>query len=143
MPEVVRSVEIQARPSEVWRWMASEEALRRWLGPELEIDLRVGGRYRLLGPDRQTWVSGVVLEILPEGGIALSWLEEGGDWVHPARLLIRLDATAGGTRVSLSHDGFAGIGTPDWPGTLEAYGRGADRHRLLEQLADLVVSGGA
>jgi len=49
MPQVVRSIEIQAPPSSVWRWLATEEALRRWLSPSLEIDLRVGGAYRLLG----------------------------------------------------------------------------------------------
>jgi uncharacterized protein YndB with AHSA1/START domain len=30
MPEVARSIEIQAPPSAVWRWLSSAEALRRW-----------------------------------------------------------------------------------------------------------------
>src|ERR1700728_4152122 len=142
MPGVVRSVDIQAPPSGVWRWLATQEALRRWLGPELEIDLRVGGSYRLLGPDQATWITGTVLELVPEGRLVLSWLEEGGDWVHPARLVISLTPIPAGTQVTLVHDGFAGIGKP-WPGTLEAYERGADRHRVLDQLAKLVAAGGA
>jgi hypothetical protein len=44
-----------------------------------------------------------------------------------------------GTRVTLIHDGFAGIGKPGWPGTVEAYDRGADRHQVLQQLAALVI----
>jgi uncharacterized protein YndB with AHSA1/START domain len=139
MPETVRSIEIAAPPSAVWQWLATPEALRHWLSPSLEIDLRVGGAYRLRGPDERTWISGTVLELVPEGGLILSWLEEGGDWVYPARLLITLAPTANGTRVTLRHDGFAGIGKPGWPDTLRAYERGAERHRILERLAELVA----
>jgi uncharacterized protein YndB with AHSA1/START domain len=138
MPEVTRSIEIQAPPSAVWRWLSSPEALRQWLSPTLEIDLRVGGAYHLLGPDEETRISGTVLELVPEGRLVLSWLEEDADWIHPARLLISLTATGTGTTVTLTHDGFAGIGKPGWPDTVKAYERGADRHQVLEQLADLV-----
>ena len=143
MPEVVRSVDIQAPPSAVWKWFESQESLRRWLGSELEIDLRVGGAYQLLGPDKETWIRGSVLELIPEGRLVLSWMEQGGDWVYPSRLVISLAATSTGTQVTLLHDGFAGIGKSGWPGTLDAYELGADRHRVLEQLAELVTTGGA
>jgi uncharacterized protein YndB with AHSA1/START domain len=138
MPAVIRSIEIQAAPSSVWRWMSSPECLRRWLGPELDIDLRVGGAYRLRGPDENTWISGCVLELVPEGSLVLSWLEEGGDWLYPARLALTLTPVEDGTRVTLVHDGFAGIGKPGWPATKDAYERGADRHRILDKLAGLV-----
>lgn len=140
MPEVVRSIEIKAPPSTVWKWMNTQESLRRWLSPNLEVDLRPGGAYRLLGPDEKTWITGRVLELVPEGALVLSWLEEGGDWVYPARLVIRLIPTPAGTRVTLIHDGLAGIGKPGWPATLEAYERGADRHRILDKLAELVAA---
>ncbi len=143
MPEVSRSIEIDAPPSTVWRWLATPEALRRWLSPNLDIDLRVGGAYRLRNPGEDTWISGTVLELIPEGALILSWFEEGGDWVHPARLLITLSPTPAGTRVAVVHDGFAGIGKPGWPDTQRAYERGADRHRILERLADLVAQGAA
>jgi uncharacterized protein YndB with AHSA1/START domain len=140
MPEVVRSIEIKAPPSSVWRWMASQESLRRWLSPNLVIDLRVGGAYRFLGPDEETWISGWVLELVPEGVLVLSWLEEGAEWTSPARLVITLAPVPTGTRVTLIHDGFAGIGKAGWPAIKEAYERGADRHRILDQLAGLVVA---
>jgi uncharacterized protein YndB with AHSA1/START domain len=142
LPEVVRSIEIQAAPSTVWQWLATPEALRRWISPNLEIDLRVGGAYRLLNPGEDTWISGTVLELVPEGGLILSWLEEGGDWVHPARLAITLAPTPTGTCVTLTHDGFAGIGKPNWPDTVRAYERGADRHQLLKRLVELVAAVG-
>ena len=143
MPDVVRSIEIRVPPSAVWRWLATPAALRRWISPNLEIDLRVGGAYRLLNPGDDTWISGTVLELVPEGGMILSWLEEGAGWVHPARLTIELTPTPAGTRVTLRHDGFAGIGKPGWQDTAQAYERGADRHDLLERLAELVAVGGA
>jgi len=139
VPQVARSIEIHAAPSAVWRWMATPEALRRWLSPNLEIDLQVGGAYRFFGPDNKTWISGVVLEMEPEDRLILSWMEEGGDWRHPKRLVITLAPTPAGTRVTLVHDGFAGIGTPDWRETLQDYQRGADQHRVLETLAALVT----
>jgi uncharacterized protein YndB with AHSA1/START domain len=140
MPQVVRSVEIAAPPSAVWHWIATQEGLRQWLSPTLEIDLRVGGSYRFLGLDEETWISGTVLELVPEGALVMSWLEEGGDWVHPARIVITLAPTPSGTRVTLTHDGFAGIGKPGWADTVRAYERGADLHRVLDRLGELVAA---
>jgi uncharacterized protein YndB with AHSA1/START domain len=142
MPQVVRSIEIEVPPSAVWRWLATQEALRRWIGPNLEIDLREGGAYRFLGPDNQTWVVGSVLELVPEGTLILSWMEEGQGWLHPARLVISLAASPIGTKVTLVHDGFAGIGKPGWPETMKDYEIGADAHRVLEKLAELVIADG-
>ena len=113
--------------------------------PNIDIDLRVGGAYRFLGPDNETWVSGTVLELVPEKRLILSWLEEGNGWIEPARLVITLAATAAGTQVTLVHDGFEGVGRPDWGEMVQDYERGADRHRILDRLADVVhgVNAGA
>ncbi len=140
MPKVVRSIVIKAQPAAVWRWMATAEALRRWLSPNLIIDLRPGGAYRFLGPDGETWISGVVLELDQERELALSWMEEDAGWTHPARLVLTLRPVAGGTKATLIHDGFAGIGKAGWKGVAEAYERGAERHRVLETLAELMAS---
>src|SRR5215467_4344020 len=142
MPEVVRSIEIPAPPSSVWRLLSTQDGLRQWLAPDVEIDLRVGGAYRMLGADGQTRISGTVLELVPQGRLVLSWMEEEAEWVHPARLVVTLEPTASGTRVGLVHDGFAGIGKPGWAATLEAYERGADKHQVLQQLAKAVATGG-
>jgi uncharacterized protein YndB with AHSA1/START domain len=136
--QVVRSIDILASPEAVWRWLATQDALRQWISPNLEIDLRVGGTYRFLGPDDKTWVRGNVLELQAGKCLILSWLEEESGWLHPARLVITLVRTATGTRVTLIHDGFEGIGRSDWPQTVQDYERGADLHRVLDRLAELV-----
>ena len=142
MPQVVRNIEIKAPPSVVWHWLATQETLRRWISPNLEIDLRVGGAYRFLGPDNETWIVGTVLEWVPEGALILSWTEEGQGWLHPARLVLSMAASPLGTKVTLVHDGFAGIGKPGWPDTVKDYEIGADVHRILEKLAELVATDG-
>ena len=138
MQQVIRSIHIQVPPKNVWRWFATQEGLRHWISPNIEIDLRVGGAYHLLGPDDQTSISGTVLELVPERSLILSWLEEGSGWLNPARLVITLAPTPAGTCVTLIHDGFEGIGRPDWDEMLQDYERGADQHRILDRLADLV-----
>lgn len=143
MLQVTRSIEINAPPSTVWHWMATEETLRHWISPSMEIDMRVGGVYRFLGPDGKTGISGKVLELEPEKSLILSWLEEGSGWVSPARLVIRLSLTASGTRVTVIHDGFEGIGVPNVAEWIQDYERGADAHRILEKLAYLVSGGDA
>lgn len=140
MPEVIRTIEIAASPRALWKWFANQEALRQWWGTsDLEIDLAVGGAFSMTGLDGTTRISGVVLELDPERRLVLSWLEEGGGWIHPARLLFTLEPVDGGTRVTLQHDGFAGIGTANWQGTKNAYEKGADAHALLPKLAALVA----
>lgn len=141
MPEAKRTMNIKARPSAVWKWFESQNALRRWLRPDLEIDLQVGGAYSMTGSDEETTITGTMLELIPEGGIILSWFEENQGWKHPARLVLKLEPTETGTQVTLFHDGLAGIGNDDWERTLGAYERGADKHKVLEGLAALVEAG--
>ena len=76
---------------------------------------------------------------MPEGRLVLSWMEEASGWVHPARLVVALAPSPAGTQVTLVHDGFAGIGKPGWPSTVQNYELGADVHKILEKLAALVT----
>ena len=138
MPQVTRSIEIRATPSKVWRYFASQEGLRRWISPNLEIDLKVGGEFRFLGPDDKTWVTGHVLEMAPEAWLILSWMEQDQGWKHPVRLILSLAASGTGTKATMTFDGFAGVGRADWPELVADYERGSDAHKILEVLAALV-----
>ncbi len=139
-PQVTRSLEIRATPGKVWRYFASQEGLRHWISPNLEIDLHVGGSFRFLGPDGKTWVSGAVLDIVPEGWLILSWMEEGQGWQNPARLVLALEASGAGTKASMTFDGFAGTGRADWLDIVADYERGSDQHNTLQTLAQLAES---
>lgn len=140
MPTVTRTITIPRDTAAVWRQFTSAEGLRRWLSADITIDLRRGGAYRMLGGDGGTWISGVVLEFEPEKLFVLSWLEEDAGWMHPGRLTIALEGGGEQTAVTLTHDGFAGIGTPTWERTEAAYERGLERHPVLERLTDAVVT---
>jgi len=140
MPMVERSVEIKASPKTVWTLMASQEGLRQWFWPDLEIDMRLGGGHRHYVAELDQWIVGTVLDIVPEQSLVLSWFEENTDWVHPIRLTFTLEAIPGGTRVTHRYDGFPGIGKPSWERTQRAYEIGADRHALLERLKAAVES---
>ncbi len=136
--KVTRAIEIRATPAKVWRFLGTEDGLRRWISPNLKIDLKVGGKYRFLGPDNKTWVSGEVLDLVPEAWLILSWLEEDQGWSHPARFVVALEAATSGTKVTIIHDGFAGTGRTDWPELVADYEQGSDAHRILDKLAALV-----
>jgi len=138
MPHVTRSLDIRATPAKVWRFFASQEGLRRWIAPNLDIDLTVGGKFRFCGPDEKTWISGTVLEIVPEAWLVLSWLEEGQGWQNPMRLTLALEPSPAGTRATMRFDGFAGIGHADWADVMADYERGSDEHKTLQALAALV-----
>ena len=135
--QVIRTIEIRSPPSKVWRHIGTQEGLRRWIAPSLDIEMKVGGKYRFLGPDNKTTVSGTVLELVPEGWLVLSWMEEGQGWTHPARFVIALEACATGTKVTVIHDGFAATGQ-DWEAMVGDYEMGASAHKILEKLAALV-----
>lgn len=137
MPDISRSLEISAPPSTVWQWFTTQEMLRQWLRPDIVIDLVVGGDYRMLGVDGTT-ISGVVLELVPEKRLVLSWLEEDAGWKHPARLVVELEPTSDGTLATLTHDGFAGIGIARWRDIAAGYERGIGEHHVLEALAAAV-----
>ena len=56
----------------------------------------------------------------------------------PNEVVIALEASAAGTKVTIIHDGFAGTGRADWPEMVADYERGSDAHGILDILARLV-----
>lgn len=99
----------------VWRAWTEPQALSRWFNAgkpdavsEAEIDLRVGGRYRIVTrlPDGQTNdVSGEYLEVQPQRRLVFSWA-----WISTpervSRVSIDLAAQDGGTTLLFVHDRF-------------------------------------
>ncbi|MEM6534869.1 MAG: SRPBCC domain-containing protein [Pseudomonadota bacterium] len=117
-------------------WTTPDD-VRAWFGPgpdqmsEIEIDLRVGGRYRFvyaLDNGVQDTLSGIYREIVSPNRLSYSWVhtrtfEDGrSESTAESVVTITFDAQANGTFVRLVHeairsiDGREGVGN-GWSGT--------------------------
>ncbi len=107
---VVRRTIRAATPRVFAAWTRPEH-LMRWWGPEgvrcpaAEVDLRVGGRYRIANrmPDGQTvWISGAFERIEPPRLLVYSWVV--GDAPQAERVTVRFEPVEGGTEVIVVHE---------------------------------------
>jgi len=103
-------------PEKVWRAWTDPQALKQWFGPEgvqavsvAEIDLRVGGRFRLVfgGPQgNEHEAAGVYKEMVPNRKLVFSWCwpRTTPDRVSQITLLLRPEG--GGTDMEFRHEQF-------------------------------------
>ena len=100
------------RVFEAW---TSPEVLRRWWAarpdfdcPEAEVDLRVGGRYRLAmrsAEGETRVVAGEYTAVAPPERLAYTWAWEGGE-MGDTLVTVEFHPDGDGTRVVLTHSGF-------------------------------------
>lgn len=104
----------RAAPEKVWRAWTEPQALSLWFGSgpgsvtAAEIDLRVGGRYRIAfnGPDGEAHeVSGVYQEVEPHRRLVFSWAWKSTP-ERQSRVSIVFEAVADGTDMRFVHDRF-------------------------------------
>jgi uncharacterized protein YndB with AHSA1/START domain len=108
---------LSAPPSQVYRAWLSPELIRRWMAPgyevtRVEVDERVGGRYRVWHADAGDLAGGFeaeILELAPPERIAWRWGFVGPDRengpIYDSRLTVTLrDAPGGGTVLTLLHE---------------------------------------
>jgi uncharacterized protein YndB with AHSA1/START domain len=110
---LVRS--FKAAPEKVWQALTEPAGLSQWMGmpnapkpPEVEADLRVGGRYRIVmhAPGGETHdVSGVYREIVPNRKLVYSWAWKSTP-ERESLVTLELRAAAGGTELTLKHEQF-------------------------------------
>jgi uncharacterized protein YndB with AHSA1/START domain len=107
---------IDATPEQLFDAWTDPAQLRQWWGPaevtcsEAEVDLRVGGRYRLANrfPDgRIVWISGEFVRIERPHLLAYSWRIEPAEVRE--RVTVRFIANGDKTDVVVLHEG---IGSP-------------------------------
>jgi uncharacterized protein YndB with AHSA1/START domain len=109
-------------PEAVWRAWTDADALRVWFGQseasgwEAELDVRVGGRYRLvmLHPGGSYYrVSGEFREVVPPtftttGKLVFTWNQQGeraeGESLITVALRPRAENEGGGTELSFAQD---------------------------------------
>jgi uncharacterized protein YndB with AHSA1/START domain len=138
---------LKAPPELVYRALTEGELLRRWWGPrrlevaECQIDLRVGGRWRIVqrAPDGAEFgFHGVFLELDPPRRRVATWVYEGAPEAT-ATETFELDAVEGGTllRSTMVHESVANrdmhVASGMKEGIAESYAR------MDELLADLAV----
>jgi uncharacterized protein YndB with AHSA1/START domain len=115
-------------------WTDPKELMRWWAGgpgmsPALaEVDLRVGGRYRLgmRAPDGATEYvcTGVYREVQPPSRLVYTWTWEGQ--AGPETLVtVEFHDRGGATEIVLTHEGFADAASRDqhtagWNGCLDS-----------------------
>jgi uncharacterized protein YndB with AHSA1/START domain len=98
-------------PERVWRAFTDPTALASWFWParfgtKAEIDLRVGGRYRIDGPGAGMAVSGDYVHVEPPARLAFTWRWHG----DPDETLVSVDfvPTDTGTDLVITHELFSG-----------------------------------
>jgi len=117
-PEAVLTItRTFAAPREkVFRAWTEAEALKQWWAagegfttPIAEVDLRVGGHYRLgmKPPDKDVVyvVGGVYREIQPPARLVYTWAWEGSDWPETV-VTVEFRDRGGSTEVVLTHEPF-------------------------------------
>jgi uncharacterized protein YndB with AHSA1/START domain len=108
---------LSASPLQVYRAWLSPELIRRWMAPgyevtRVEVDERVGGRYRVWHSDAGLPAGGFeaeIVELVPAERIAWRWGFAGPDRengpIYDSRLTVTLrDAPGGGTVLTLVHE---------------------------------------
>lgn len=126
---IKKSIFIQASPEVVWSFIAEADKLGQWFHPAA-ADLEEGKPYALLGdvtdPDsRMCW--GEVLKLdRPSSLIYTFSLKPMGDAITTVSWT--LEAAAGGTRLTLLHEGMGDATKDSGFGFLFALDAGWDKH---------------
>lgn len=119
----VTSIDIQAEPSRVFDYFVDPERLVRWMGDFAQLEARPEGLFRV--DINGVLIRGRYLRIEPPDLLEIAWGEAGNADMPPGstRLVIRLRAHEGGTRLELEHSGLvaseANKHSVGWPHFLE------------------------
>jgi uncharacterized protein YndB with AHSA1/START domain len=98
-------------PERVWRAFTDPTALAGWFWParfatEAEIDLRVGGRYRIDGPGAGMAVSGEYVHVEPPARLVFTWRWDGD--LDETLVSVEFVRTDMGTDLVIMHEQFTG-----------------------------------
>ena len=116
-PAVVIRRTFKAPRERVFAAWTQPEIMKRWFGPEgftspeVSMDLRVGGRYRIvmIAPDGdENIATGVFSEVVPPERIACTWRweEDVKEKEHDTLLRVEFHARGDETEIVLTHENF-------------------------------------
>ena len=129
---------IRASPERLFAAWTEPAQLVQWWGPEgvrcphAEVDLRVGGRYRIANetPEGTVWISGYFERIEPPTELVYTWTVEPSSRA-PERVRVRFEPRDEGTEVIVVHERIADQAARDqhehgWQGCLDGLRRLAE-----------------
>jgi uncharacterized protein YndB with AHSA1/START domain len=108
--EVRLSRMLACQSDQAWRALTSPDALAAWFWPEsfgttADVDLRVGGHYRIASPAAGLAVTGRYVAIEPPCQLAFTWRWDGE--ADETLVTVRLTPDGAGTELVLTHERFA------------------------------------
>jgi uncharacterized protein YndB with AHSA1/START domain len=110
MTELTINRTLAAPADRVWAALTDPAALAAWFwprrfAPTAEVDLRVGGRYRIDGPAVGMAASGEYVTVEPPHKLVFTWVWDG----EPGETLVTIELTPAGTgtELTLRHERFA------------------------------------
>ncbi|MEP0233342.1 SRPBCC domain-containing protein [Roseibium sp.] len=136
---IVKTVFFAAPPETVWAFLTQKSKLEKWFHPA-SSDLVQGEDYALLDRDngeKLCW--GTVLEMDPVSRLVWSFTVKPLNGAM-TKVIWELEETAGGTRLSLSHEGVEVAAGEAALSLLTALDRGWDEHfgKLRETIKALI-----
>lgn len=130
-PSLTIKRRIKAPPAKVYAAFTEPQTIARWFGPqgvtkvEAETDLRVGGRYRIVGhmANDTHEVGGVYREIVPNEKLVYTWAWKSTPERESVVTLL-FNPDGGGTLLTLTHEQFFDDDARDrhnqgWSGALD------------------------
>jgi hypothetical protein len=111
-PKTVYVAYIAATPEKVWQALIDPAFSRQYFfGFAVEVEPRIGGRFRMLWPDGRVHVVGEVAEWSPPCRLAVTWLVEGmKDFGELPGCLVTYDIAPSGLGGEAHHVGIAFLG---------------------------------
>lgn len=102
-----KSVVLPVSPDEAFRLITEPERLRRWKTVTATVDLRAGGEYRFTVLPGHV-AAGTYKEVVPGQRVVFGWGWDGDPDLpkDSSTVTITVEAVAGGSRVTLVHEGL-------------------------------------
>jgi uncharacterized protein YndB with AHSA1/START domain len=95
--DVVREIELDASAEEVWRAVTEPAELAAWLGDEVELDVRPGGRGRVVDDGVARVVE--VDDVQPGHHVSFRWWVDGEGEAGASQVVITILPSGGPTRL--------------------------------------------